>query len=211
MKKIITLSAIAFLFFTAISAQPIVFETLFGNERVYSGLALTKPIGEKGIFRYQNITTASSRYDFTKGNIEVVTVNSFIWQFYKYIGASATMQYHFRKGFIPMAALHFSYANPTWLITFTPYFDFMPYLCSETSLAVEFKPQLTENLRLFTRAQGFLSFDIKKKEPERSMGYFRLGITCKQRYTVGAACNYDGYRPNMKDIWNFGGFFRLDI
>lgn len=187
---------------------PIPFETLFGNKRVAMSLAVNKSIGGK--FRYNNISSAAAFYDYQKGKTELVSVNSIVYQFHKNVGISAGTQYHFIKGFIPTAAIHFSKANPTWLLVLTPYYNFMPWSNIETVAIAEYKPTLNKDWRLFTRLQGFYSHDFKKNERERTMLYFRLGATY-QKYTLGIGGNIDGYRPERSFIQNYGGFFRIDI
>ncbi|MHB9055329.1 MAG: hypothetical protein ACYC2P_04135 [Paludibacteraceae bacterium] len=207
-------STIVLLLFTVVllaqekREPPIPVEVLFGNQRVNLTVSVNKSIG--GNFRYLNTTTAAAYYDYTLGRTELVSVNSFAYQFTKNFGLSAGIQYHFIKGFIPNVAMHFSYADPTWLLVLTPYYNFMPWSNLETVGIVEFKPALTGNLRLFTRLQGFYSHDFEKNERERGMCYFRLGLTVN-KYTVGFGANLDYYRPTMNDIQNYGGFFRVDI
>lgn len=212
MTRFISLSIILIFALQALAQEkpqpPIVFETLFGNERAAMTLSLNKSIGGK--FRYNNITSTAAFYDYQKGHTELVSVNSIIYQFHPNFGVSAGTQYHFIKGFIPTAALHLSYANPTWLFVLTPYYNFMPWANLETIGIVEYKPALSDNLRLFTRLQGFYSQDFEKNERERAMMYFRLGLTLK-KYTAGFAANLDYYRPAMNEIQNFGGFLRVDI
>ena len=86
----------------------------------------------------------------------------------------------------------------------------MPWNSMEAAGLVEFKPVLSENLRLFTRIQGFYSHDLEKNERERGILNFRLGLTVK-KYTVGLGSNFDYYRPSVNEIQNFGGFVRVDI
>ncbi len=187
---------------------PIAFETLFGNERVALSLSMNKTI--TGNFNYNNITSAAAYYDYLKGRTELVSVNSIVYQMHKYVGVSGGIQYHFVKGFIPTVALHLSYANPTWLLVLTPYYNFMPWSNMETVGIVEFKPALSDNLKLFTRVQGFYSHNFEAKERERAMLYSRLGLTMK-KYTVGFGGNVDYYTPVRPEIQNYGGFVRVDI
>lgn len=207
-------STIVLLLFTVVllaqekREPPIPVEILFGNQRVNLTISVNKSIA--GNFRYLNTTSAAAYYDYTLGRTELVSVNSFAYQFTKNLGLSAGIQYHFIKGFIPNVAMHFSYADPTWLLVLTPYYNFMPWSNLETVGIVEFKPALTANLRLFTRLQGFYSQDFEKNERERGMCYFRLGLTVN-KYTIGFGANLDYYRPTMNDIQNYGGFFRVDI
>ena len=212
MTRIISFSVILFFAITVFAQErrepPIVFETLFGNERAAMTLSLNKSIAGK--FRYNNITSTAAFYDYQKGRTELVSVNSIVYQFHPNVGVSAGTQYHFIKGFIPTAALHLSYANPAWLFVLTPYYNFMPWSNLETIVIVEYQPALSENLRLVTRLQGFYSQDFEKNERERAMLYFRVGLTM-QKYTVGFGGNLDYYRPVMTDMQNFGGFVRVDI
>lgn len=213
MKKNIFL-AVLILSTVVINAQerrdpPIAFETLVGNERVAMTLGLNKTIAGK--FRYNNITSTAVFYDYQKMPRELVSVNSIIFQFHSNVGASVGTQYHFAKGFIPGVAVHFSYANPTWVLLLTPYFNMMPWANVETVGVVEFKPILTDKLNLFTRFQGFYGYNFERKERERAMIYFRLGLTMNKKLTLGLGANLDYYTPERSAIQNFGGFVRVDI
>lgn len=187
---------------------PIPFETLFGSKRIVSSLSVNKSIAGK--FRFNNSSSAAAYYDYLKGRTEMVSVNSIIYQFHKNIGISGGMQYHFAKGFIPNAALHFSYADPSLLLALTPYYNMMPWSNMEVSAVAEYKPLLSEKLRLFTRLQGFYGHNFEKKERERGMVYFRLGLTYK-KYTAGFGGNIDYYTPVRDEIQNYGGFVRVNI
>lgn len=201
------------LLITSISAQvkptpPIPYETLFGDKRAVLTFAINKQI--EGKFHYSNITSAATYYDFRPATAEVVSVNSFLYQFNRLVGAGATMQYHFYKGFVPGVSASFSYANPTWLLLFNPYYNFKPWSNLETVGIVEYKPQVANNLRLFTRVQGFYGYDFEQSQRERAMLYLRLGMSYK-KYTVGFGTNYDYYIPQLNSIQNTGAFFRVDI
>ena len=86
----------------------------------------------------------------------------------------------------------------------------MPWNSLEAAAIAEFKPALAGNLRLFTRLQGFYSYDLKKDERERGIINFRLGLTMK-KYTVGFGGVIDYYRPTANEIQNYGGFVRVEI
>lgn len=218
MKRVFSIIPLLFITVVILAQErrdpPIAFETLFGNKRVAMTLSMNKTIAGK--FRYNNITSTASYYDFLddrnlqRGRTELVSVNSIVYQFHKNVGVSAGTQYHFFKGFIPNVAMHFSYANPTWLLVLTPYYNFMPWGNLETVGIVEFKPALSDKLKLFTRAQGFYGYNFETKERERAMLYFRLGLTM-QKYTVGFGSNFDYYVPQRPEIQNHGGFVRIDF
>lgn len=205
---LIVFSAINITVFSQDREPPIVFETLFGAERVNMFLHINKSI--TGRFRYNNISSASTPYIYQRSIVELVSVNSLLFQIQRNIGVSAGIQYHFRKGFIPTLGFHLSYASPTWLLVFTPYCNLMPWANIETVGIIEFKPLIVGDLRLFARLQGLYGYDFSKQERERAMSYFRLGLTYR-KYTMGFGANIDFYRPYMNNIYNYGIFFRLDI
>ena len=181
---------------------------MFGNNRTNFQLSINKPIAGKWWFN--NITTAAADYKGTRTETELVMVNSLVYRFHKNFGASGGLQYHFLKGFVPNAAFHASYASPEWLLVFTPYLNFLPDRNSETVAIVEYKPQLNDNLRLYTRATGLYNHNLTKNSHDRSFYYFRLGLTYR-KFTFGAAANFDYYGPNKLYKENFGGFIGVAI
>lgn len=188
---------------------PIPVETMFGNNRANFQLSLNRPI--VGKLHYNNITIATAPYDVKEGGTELTMVNSFIYRFHRNFGASGGVQYHFRKGFVPNAAFHASYADPVWLLAITPYLNFLPDRNSETIGIVEFKPLLNSDLRLYTRAMALYNHNLTHNVHDRSFFYFRLGITFARKYTLGGGANFDYYGANRVHKDNFGGFFKVDI
>lgn len=187
---------------------PIGVELLFGNNRLNAALSLNKPVWGK--WRFNNITTAAAYYDVADGKTELVMVNSLIYQFHPNFGASGGLQYHFLKGLVPNVAFHTSYADRTWLLVFTPYLNLLPERHSETIAIVQYKPALSENLRLFTQVQALYNHNLNANAHDRSFYYFRLGLTVK-KITFGAGANLDYYGPDRIFKDNYGGFVKVDI
>lgn len=212
MKKIVFI-ALSVLLSLSISAQnnnkPTSIEFMFGNNKVYYGLATTMPI-YKNLY-YNNITTAYTDYQFRHNIAELVSVNSFIYKFLPYIGLSGGTQFHFIKGIVPNIALHTSYANPDLLVLVTPYINLHPWLGTEIMTLISYRPKLSKNLKLYTKAQGLYGYNLEKSIHERSFSYLRLGLSYK-KWTIGAATNFDFYGKNMaKKIENYGLFFNINL
>ena len=196
-------------FFAQQKPQPsIPVEVFFGNNRANFQLSLNRQI--YGKWRYNNITTTVADYDNTRSETEFVMVNSIVYQFHRNFGASGGLQYHFVKGFVPSVAFHASYASPTWLLLLTPYLNFMPERNSETIGIIEYKPQLNNNFRLYTRAQALYNYNFNLEQHDRSFYYFRLGVTVN-KFSFGAAANLDYYGKSKVKKNNFGGFLKVDI
>lgn len=211
MRKIIFILFALIIF--GVSAQqktepPIPAELMFGNNRMAVQMSVNKSIA--GNWRFNNITSATADYKNTRSETELVVVNSLVYQFHPNFGASGGLQYHFLKGLVPNVAFHASYANPTWLLVFTPYLNMLPNRNLESVAIVEYKPVLSDKLRLYTRAQALYNHDVTENFHDRSYYYFRLGLTV-QRFTFGAAANLDYYGPQRAHKENFGGFFRVAI
>ena len=119
MKKLLVVFALGCLLTTSYAQQDIkdhtiTFETLFGRHRVNSALGVTTDIA--WILRYNNSTSAAVPYIYDKGLIELVSLNSIIFQVHKNIGISGGVNYHYRKGFMPSLGIHLSYSNPSLLL-----------------------------------------------------------------------------------------------
>lgn len=187
---------------------PIPVEVMFGNNRAALQFSVNKSIA--GNWRFNNITSATADYKNTRSETEIVVVNSLVYQFHPNFGVSGGLQYHFLKGLVPNAAFHASYADPVWLFVLTPYLNLLPHRNLESVGIAEFKPALSEKIRLYTRAQILYNHDLTDNLHDRSYYYFRLGLTIR-RYTFGAAANFDYYGPQRAYKENIGGFFRVTI
>lgn len=192
------------------NSKPTSIELMIGHQHTHYGLATTMPV-YKNLY-FNNITTASSPYKFdVKNNIELVSVNSLIYKFSPHIGVSGGMQYHFKKGIVPNIALHTSYINRTWLILATPYLSVYPWLGTEMMALIAYRPTISQNIKLYTKAQGLYGHNLEKKVHERSFTYLRLGLSYK-KWTIGAAANFDFYGKNMaKKTENYGAFLMLNL
>lgn len=210
MNKIIAILLLAFplSLFAQTKQEPIPVELLIGNNRTNMQLSMNRNISGK-LF-YNNITTVYADYKNTRSETELVMVNSLVYRFQKNFGVSGGLQYHFVKGFVPNIAFHASYADPTWLLVFTPYFNVLPQRNSETIGIVEYKPVLAQNIRLYTRAQALYNYNLNYKAHDRSFYYFRLGLAVN-KIAFGAAANLDYYGQKRIKKENFGGFFKINL
>ncbi len=202
------LSLMSIAIFSQTSQPPVSFELMIGNKKSAVLMGMNKQI--VGPIRYNGIVSASSYYNLKDGKADLVMINSFLYQFHQNFGAGASLQYHFLKGLVPGISLNGSYADPVWLISIMPFLNLRPDVNSENVMIVEFKPQLTDKLKLYTHALALYNHNISLNEHDRSFYYFRLGLT-KGIFTLGAAANIDFYGPNVYNENNFGGFIKIDI
>lgn len=200
------------LFFISLYSQsnnsPNAFELFGGNNRSSVQLNLKRTISNK--IDFTNLTIATADYKNTLPENELIMINSLVYQFHKNINIGGGLQYHFKKGFIPNVSISFNYINQTWMFLLTPYFQFLPTRNIETIGIIEFKPKLTENLRLYSRVQGLYNYNFAYNGHERSFLDFRLGLKIN-KFAFGVASNLDYYGPKKIFKENYGGFLKIDM
>lgn len=200
------------LFFISLYSQsnnsPTAFELFGGNNRSSVQLNLKRSIFNK--IDFTNLTIATADYKNTLPENELIMINSLVYQFHKNINIGGGLQYHFKKGFIPNISISFSHINQTWMFLLTPYFQMLPTRNIETIGIIEFKPKLTENLRLYSRVQGLYNYNFAYNGHERSFLDFRLGLKIN-KFAFGVASNLDYYGPKKIFKENYGGFLKIDM
>ncbi len=187
---------------------PVPLEILFGNNRIYLSSSLNKAIAGK--WRYLSVASAAADYKNRRSETEIVINNWLLYQFHPNFGASAGIQYHYYKGLVPNISFHAAYASPTWRLMFTPSFGMLPHESLKASAIVEFKPALSQRLRLYTKAQLLYDQNTTDNLHDRSQYYFRLGLTIR-KFTFGGGVNFDYYGPNYLHKNNWGGFLLVNI
>lgn len=189
---------------------PIPIEMFIGNNRTSFLMSMKRNIYKK--INFSNNSSATVDYKNTQSENELVTNNTLSYQFHKNINIGTGIQYHYKKGFIPNVSMGFVYANPTIMIVLTPSFQFLPNgdMNIETMSFIEFKPNLTEKIRLYTKAQAMYNQKLVVNKHDRSFASFHLGLKINT-ITFGAACRYDYYGPTKVFKENYGGFIKFDI
>ncbi len=200
------------LFFISVYSQsnnsPVPFEIFAGNNRSSVQLNLKRTICNK--IDFSNLTIATADYKNTVSENELIMINSFVYQFHKNINIGGGLQYHFKKGFIPNVSISLNHIDATWMFLLTPYFQFLPTRNIETICIIEFKPKLTEKLRLYSRVQGLYNYNFAYNGHERSFFDFRLGLKIN-KFAFGAASNIDYYGPKKIFKENYGAFLKIDM
>ncbi len=75
---------------------------------------------------------------------------------------------------------------------------------------IEFKPLLTQSMRLYTQIQGLYNHNFTNKNHERSFYNFRLGLKIN-KITFGAGARLDYYGAKKLNKENYGAFFKYDF
>lgn len=114
------------------------------------------------------------------------------------------------QGIRPSAGIMYTYANREWLVVANPRVDLHKKTNGEILALVEYKPQLNEKLKLYTRAQALYTQNLPDDYHARSYVMLRAGVTFKD-VTFGVGGNLDYYGPQKMRDHNIGGFVNFNL
>ncbi len=210
--------AIVFLSLTALSLSaqeamtynpPITVEPFFGNRAHAYQLIFAKKLqslprlGFLGISNFQAEWGKPLINDFVhQGNLTYSIGGGF--------DVNAGFIWEPVTGISPSAGIMYTYANPELLIITNPRIDISKEPNADVLLLMEYMPQLTKKLKLYTRAQGLYGYNFSQESHTRSYLMLRAGVSIKD-ITVGLANDIDYFGPEKIRLNNFGGFVRIEL
>ena len=211
MKKLFALIALLAPFSVLIAQKaPLPVEVMAGNNRANLLIIINRPIDAAGKFNFFNVTVGAADYQNTPSETEIVLNNSITYALGKAFSAASGLQWHYKLGFVPTLGFQFLKASPDYLIVVFPTLNFKPGYAFETVALAEYKPKLSDKLRLYTRLQGLLVRDIEVGTHARSGTSLRAGLTF-DKFTVGLGSNFDAYGPMKFEKSNHGLFFQMRL
>lgn len=113
-------------------------------------------------------------------------------------------------GIRPSAGIMYTYGSPDLLIVANPRIDLSENANTDLLALIEYKPALSEKLRLYSRAQGLYTYNLGHEFHARSYAMFRAGITVRD-VSFGFAANFDFYGPTKHHEYNMGGFVLVNL
>lgn len=189
---------------------PLPVEVMAGNNRANLLIIINRPIDAAGKFNFFNVTVGSADYLNTPAETEIVLNNSLTYALGKGFSAASGLQWHYKLGLVPTLGFQFLKASPDYLIVVFPTLNFKPGHAFETVALAEYKPKLSNKVRLYTRLQGLLVRDIELGTHARSGLTVRAGLTF-DKFTVGLGTNLDAYGPMKFEKSNHGLFFQMRL
>jgi hypothetical protein len=211
MKNVLILIACTCLLFPVLGQKaPLPVEVMAGNNRANLLIIINRPIDAAGKFNFFNVTVGAADYQNTPSETEMVINNSITYGLGKGFSAASGLQWHYKLGLVPTVGFQFLKASPDYLIVIFPTYNFKPGPAIETVALAEFKPKLSDKLRLYSRLQGLFVRDIERGVHARSGITLRAGIMF-DKYTVGLGSNFDAYGPLKSEKSNHGLFFQMRL
>jgi hypothetical protein len=187
---------------------PIPVEVFTGNNYLNFQMIVSKPFKQGSRFGFFNVTNFNGNYDNNLRKNEFLTQGLVNFEVYKGISVAAGATMNYVTGFRPTVGLQYLFGNREWLVVLLPRIDLRDDYNFETFGLVEYKPQLTKTLGLYTRVQGLYNYNTKQEFHDRSYLYFRAGLSY-QNYQFGLGANFDRYGPMKVSGDNFGLFVRV--
>jgi len=211
MKKLLFLVACSFSLSSVLGQKaPLPVEVMAGNNRANLLIIINRSIDAAGKFNFFNVTVGAADYQNTPAETEMVINNSITYGLGKGFSAASGLQWHYKLGFVPTVGFQFLKASPDYLIVIFPTYNFRPGPALETVALAEYKPKLSDKIRLYTRLQGLIVQDIKNDVHARSGISLRAGLTF-DKFTIGLGSNFDAYGPKKLEKSNHGLFFQMRL
>ena len=189
---------------------PLPVEVMAGNNRANLLIIINRPIDAEGKFNFFNVTVGAADYENIPSETEMVINNSLTYRLGKGFSAASGLQWHYKLGLVPTLGFQFLKASPDYLVVIFPTFNFKPDHAFETVALAEYKPKLSEKLRLYTRLQGLLVHNLDAGTHARSGISLRAGLNF-DKFIVGLGSNFDAYGPMKIEKSNLGLFFQMRL
>jgi hypothetical protein len=214
-RKYILVVILILVFAVKINAQefvqkPIPIELVLGNSRLGLQSIINKNLPESKRFSFFSVTNFESDYSQNSNSLDFINNSQISFEIYKGFGISSGGNINKVTGLSPTLGLQYVFANPKWLFVVTPNLIFSTGNTASLLSILEYKPKLTDQLKVYSRVQGLYNHNIKSSLHERSYVQLRVGLEYK-KYQFGLASNFDYFGPKRSFKENYGIFIRANL
>lgn len=182
---------------------PIPVEMMFGHNRFFFQSVVTKPFAAGSRLGLFTIATFHAGYKNEQDEFELAIPVQVSYRLWKNFGAFAGVAMNSKSGAHPVIGPQYVLAKRQLVIVVNGRYLLSSNHNLEGFALAEFKPSLNDKWSLYSRLQGFYSYNTKKESHDRSFFYLRLGLQ-KKNFSFGPAANLDQYGPDKKLKENYG-------
>jgi len=190
-------------------SPPIIMEALTSNRGVHYQAIINKKFQSIRQLGFFSVTNGVASWD-KEPTPDIMTQAHLTCTLVKGLDVTSGMQYTPLYGFRPVAGLIYSYASPGLLIVLNPKIDLKKDVATEAMAMCEYKPNISEEWRLYNRIQGLYGFVPKDGVHNRSYIMLRAGLNYKE-FSFGAGANFDWYGPVKYNQNSVGAFLNVLI
>jgi hypothetical protein len=198
----------------AAQGAPIPVELLAGNQGFNFQLILSKQFSPASKFGFFNVTSFASGYTEANQTTSFISQSGLTAEVGKGIslmaGLSAMSFPDEPMEVRPTAGLQYLLYNRDFSVFVLPRFDLTQTYNFETLAVLEYKPMLSKNWGIYTRAEGLYNYNTKLGYHDITEINLRLGLSYKNvQFGVGSILDY--YGPDSYNVNNFGLFIKTDL
>ena len=190
--------------------KPIPIEMVIGNNRLGLQTIINKNLPESKRFSFFSVTNFENDYSNNANSLDFINNSQISFEVYKGFGISTGGNINKITGLSPTIGLQYVFVNPKWLFVITPTIILTKGNTASVLSLLEYKPKLTEQLKIYSRIQGLYNQNIELDIHERSYLQLRLGLEYR-KYQFGLASNFDYFGPNRSFKENYGIFIRANL
>lgn len=191
------------------SNPPVFMETFVGDDGLAFQMILDKQLQSAPRFGFFSVTDL--RPEWGKIQMEDYLVQGKLtYTILRGIDLAAGFSWNPVDGIRPSAAALFTYGNPQWFALFNPRIDLSKNPNLDNLILVEYKPELSSKLSLYSRVQALYVHTFGLDLHARSYVLLRAGVTWKD-LSFGPAVNFDWFGPDKVFKSNIGGFIAINL
>ncbi len=187
------------------AASPV--ELNVANNRFGLQFLMNKYFKPASKFSFLSVTSFESTYNNDINNLDFINISQVGYEIYKGFGIAAGLSVNRVSGLTSIIGLNYVFACREILLVITPAYHLSKSKNAEILALIEYKPKLTDKLKLYSRFQSLYNHNSEKNHHERSYIQLRLGLGIGN-YQFGLATNLDYYGPTKVSKDNYGLFLR---
>lgn len=193
----------------AFQNPPVTIEILAGDSGIASQIIINKSfrsVPRLGIF---SVTNISSKWNESVSKDAMNQVNV-TFEMVKGLRLFGGMHYTPTTGLRPTTALMYTINYKSFLLSAGPRIDLAKNSNVEGFVMMEYKPEINEHWKVYSRVQGLYAQAVDSGDHARSYLMLRLGLSYKDiRFGLGA--NWDAYGSEKQCKQNYGIFFAANL
>ncbi|WP_236709505.1 hypothetical protein [Elizabethkingia ursingii] len=188
---------------------PVTIEVLTGDVGIASQMIINKSFRSVPRLGFFSVTNISSKWNETTSK-DAMSQANITFEIVKGLRLFGGMHYTPTTGLRPTSALMYTFNYKSLLLSIGPRIDLSKNSNAEGFVMAEYKPEINENWKIYSRVQGLYAQNLNSGEHARSYLMLRLGLSYKDiRFGLGA--NWDAYGPEKQSKQNYGIFLAASL
>jgi len=188
---------------------PVTIEVLTGDVGIASQMIINKSFRSVPRLGFFSVTNISSKWNETTSK-DAMSQANITFEIVKGLRLFGGMHYTPTTGLRPTSALMYTLNYKSLLLSLGPRIDLSKNSNAEGFVMAEYKPEINENWKIYSRVQGLYAQNLNSGEHARGYLMLRLGLSYKDiRFGLGA--NWDAYGPEKQSKQNYGIFLAASL